>query len=156
MPTISTEDEDEILADECESIENALTAPRRTPPMVSVDKFDLSLLAKYRQQHETRQAKEGVRTQSTNTTTTPSESSAVSQRRQIIKGIHQILKAVDTRRKVGTGLERGARWTGKVETTVAMSGNAANAKVVADAAARQVRFLSCCIDELTVIPIYRL
>ena len=154
MPTISPEDEDEILADECESIESALSAPRRTPPMVSVDKFDLSLLAKYRQQHETRQAKEGVRTQST--TTTPSESSTVSQRRQIIKGIHQILKAVDIRRKVGTGLERGARWTGKVETTVAMSGNAANAKVVADAAARQVCLLPCCTYELTVTPIYRL
>lgn len=106
------------------------------PAKVSVEEFDLELLVKYRQQHETRQAAEGVHTQTTKSTADHKDSS----RRQLIKAIHQVLKAVDTRR-VGTGLERDARWTGKGQKGPAPTGNAANVKVVADAASRTVSIL---------------
>ncbi|KAK7684416.1 hypothetical protein QCA50_012363 [Cerrena zonata] len=128
---VNTEMEDEALADECDAIRHALTAPKCTPAKVSVEEFDIELLVKYRKQHETRQAAEGVRTQATKST----PSNEVSSRRQLIKEIHQVLKAVDTRR-IGTGLERNARWKGDVHVGPPLTGNAANAKVVADATSK--------------------
>lgn len=124
-----------MAAEEYGAIQNALavTAVGQTSP-VSVQELDLQHLVNLRQQHETRQAIEGVRTRSGNF----KPSTEVSSRRQLIKEIHEVLKAVDGRRGVGTGLERSVRWTGNAPVISEPSGNAANAKVVADRTAKSV------------------
>ena len=88
--------------------------------------LDLTHLVDLRRSHETQYAKKGLRTLQRKDL--PSMDDEKSAQRELLREFHRSLKDV----RVGTGLERGARWK------TVPSGNALNAKVVASAAATVV------------------
>ncbi|EIN13183.1 hypothetical protein PUNSTDRAFT_21766, partial [Punctularia strigosozonata HHB-11173 SS5] len=92
--------------------------------------FDMSALVSTRKSHETHQAKRGVRTAGPQRS---EENPADLARRQLLRGMHDVLKEQQGR-GVGTGQERAVRWTTRDEPA---TGNAANAVVTANAAAKK-------------------
>lgn len=106
--------------------------------------LDFNLLVQMRREHETEQAKKGVRT-SNYRGQTAANNKAVSERRQLIRKFHEVLKEEQEDHAVGTGYGRKARWTasakgGQTGTEDQVSGNTANAIAVATNLAVKVFF----------------
>ena len=109
---------------------------------IKFDHLDFNLLVQMRQEHETEQAKKGVRT-SNYRGKMAANNKEVSERRQLIRKLHEVLKEEQEDHAVGTGYGRKARWTvsakgGQTGTEDQVSGNTANAIVVATNLAAKV------------------
>ena len=94
--------------------------------ILTLTDLDFAHLVDLRRAHETQYAKKGLRTSQTKDSPTNDDKSA---QRELLREFHKSLKDI----RVGTGLERAARW--QAEPT----GNALNARVVTNAAATTVR-----------------
>ncbi|THH16648.1 hypothetical protein EUX98_g9269 [Antrodiella citrinella] len=148
---INPEEEEAALAQERDTVQNAMSSLRLAPlntadelekPVgfgsASLTQYDFSHLVELRRQHQTRQAAQGVRTQTTATMPNPEASI----RRKLLKGFNEIVKEQQPN-AIGTGLERRTRWTTHAENADVsqpeshVSGNVANASAVAKTAARQ-------------------
>lgn len=130
-------------------------------PLNNIDPsfVDLSSLTALRFAHQTKQGETGVRTsklkrtenQPTDETTNVPAPKPLSERQQILRGFAEIIRA-QGEKGVGTGLDRAVRWrnpapggreaefVGGLSVPDVAGGNSANAVVVADAAAKKVRF----------------
>lgn len=118
------------------------------------DHLDFNLLVQMRQEHETEQAKKGVRT-SNYRGQTGANKKEVSERQQLIRKFYEVLKEEQEDHAVGTGYGRKARWTvsakgGQTGTEDRVSGNTANAIVVATNLAVKVFFILFSIVQLEV------
>lgn len=143
-PTPDVELLDEVNAEEHAVVHGILAHTMPLPPLntgleaerplgkgiLTLDSLDLSHLINLRRSHETQYAKKGLRTSQTNDISHRIDEKSA--QRELLKEFHRFLKDA----RVGSGLERAARWK---EST--LSGNAANARIVANATAAAVRVL---------------
>ncbi|KAF8148818.1 hypothetical protein B0H34DRAFT_735383 [Crassisporium funariophilum] len=102
---------------------------------VVFEELDLDALIEMRRRHETRQAAMGVKTRNPSTTLSKATKQA-----KLIQRLHLVLKETQEDTTIGTGLERKASWRapakgGRASTDIGVSGNSANAIVVATAQA---------------------
>ena len=128
---INAEEHDTILETLSQISIPPLSGPLETEQplgkgILTLTDLDFTHLVDLRRAHETHYAKKGLRTSQTKDLPTNDDKSA---QRELLREFHKSLKDI----RVGTGLERAARW--KAEP----SGNALNARVVANAAATVVR-----------------
>lgn len=138
-----TDDSDYIA----QTLANCLPAPNvdeeilpRDRPSTETFSFDLDQLVQLRFDHQTKQAKSGVRTNGTQAL-----SANLTERQSLLREFHRSMKEVDDShegRGVGTGLERSARWreSGTLRPT---AGNAANA--LESATARNKKVSPCVV-----------
>ena len=113
--------------------------------ILEIDSLNLEPLSEIRLQHQTRVAALAVRTQSSQPSNKAAEGEPASQdaqqqsvRRQLIRQFRDILKEAQSR-GVGTGIDRNARWRAEDSSEDSgLTGNAANAAVVATQAAKKV------------------
>jgi hypothetical protein len=171
----------DLLKDLAHQVCDVLKAPLNTPktgapgitdlslstPMPLTSSDNLSFLVEIQHCHQTKEAEKGVRR--TGMALSGGQSSAssdthcvsvepVSERRQLARKIHDIVKAVDGSEDVGTstGLNRQVRWTktpglyspapshlGSLTGGTGKSGNSANAMEAAQKAANMVHFQVC-------------
>jgi hypothetical protein len=103
------------------------------------------MLINMRRQHQTKQAATGVRTKKFKA----DSSHETTMRGKIIREFHEMLKEAQDDVAIGTGADRGRRWTdnrapapggreGIVAAPEILAGNAANAALAADAVAKRV------------------
>jgi hypothetical protein len=108
--------------------------------------FDLSALPDIRRRHQTARTTKAVRRpqdrESSLDASSPSSKKA-SPRQEIMQKMHAVLREYSQDSAVGSGLTRSARWTGS--TALKLSGNAANARVVAGSRAVTVEmtYIQC-------------
>ena len=114
--------------------------------------IDFSTLAQLRSQHESKQAKKGIRkvkeledSDASVADLVPDESLQVNMQAQLMKQFKTILEQDEQDRAIGMGAARQLRWTGNVlnpgytsSQKDGLSGNSANAKEVASANAKRV------------------
>lgn len=100
--------------------------------------LDIDALVQIRSNHETEQAKKGVRTGRDQFT--DAEGKVLSERRRLIREFQVVLKEQQGR-AIGTVLERAACWTENVPQT----GNSANAATAAKAVVKKVHLRLLCI-----------
>ncbi|EEB89059.1 hypothetical protein MPER_12894 [Moniliophthora perniciosa FA553] len=113
-----------------------------TPSFASAD---FSELIRQRTEHETEQAKSGVRLSGLKKPEGINEDGGkaekkkkeLSQRQKVLREFSQICKDQE-QRGIGTGAERKLRWTAGETTNATLSGNSANAAVVAAADGKKV------------------
>ncbi|KIY43701.1 hypothetical protein FISHEDRAFT_52985 [Fistulina hepatica ATCC 64428] len=144
---VATTEQDMFRAQKayCQAIQHEWLRAARSIPDVRLDTatttfgqgslsftaLDMQELVTIRFEHQTRHATDSIHTKQN----IYRESAATSARREIIKRFEKILKN-DNTRAGGTGLLRINRWT--TQPGYSSSGNAANAKVVAHANAKEV------------------
>lgn len=112
--------------------------------------LDFEMLINMRRQHQTKQAAIGVRTKKFKT----NSSDATSVRGKIIRELHEVLKEAQDDVAIGTGADRGRRWTdhnrvpapggreGVIKGVAApeiSAGNSTNAALAAAAVAKKAR-----------------
>jgi hypothetical protein len=93
--------------------------------------LDFEMLVNMRRQHQTKQATTGVRTKKFKT----DSSHETTMRGKIIRELHEVLKEVQDDVAIGTGADRGRRWT---DNRAPAPGNAANAALAAATVAKKV------------------
>lgn len=89
-----------------------------------------------RREHQTKQAATGVRTKKVKTDSSPE----TTMRGKIIRELHEVLKEVQDDVAIGTGADRGRRWTDNSTPAapIILPGNAANAALAAATVAKKV------------------
>ncbi|KAG2145165.1 hypothetical protein DEU56DRAFT_899942 [Suillus clintonianus] len=134
------EDDTEICAHEFAQIEHCLSLPavrladNLSKPMglgtFPIQALDIDALVRIRSNHETEQAKKGIRTGRAQLNDIAGN--VLSERRRLIREFQVVLKEQQGR-AIGTGLERAARWTEQVP----QAGNSANAANAAKAVVKR-------------------